>query len=124
MKFGSKIVFVAGPYRGNGSVEAKRKNIAVARKNLCRLIEAEVPYYSPHLNLSQETIEFGGKTETYAIGTHNLFLERCDVLAVLPGWQDSSGTRDEVENANKRGMPVVFLEEDDAIESLKSLLAK
>ena len=53
-----KIIFIAGPFRGDGSIETKKANVEVARKFARLFIENNIPFYSPHLNIDQEMIYF------------------------------------------------------------------
>lgn len=118
-----KLVFLAGPFRGDGSEAAKQERVEKARQYALSLIEAGISFYSPHLNLSQLLIPFGSSHEEYAIKTQKEFLERTDVLAVLPGWEESSGTKDEIQWAQDSGMPIVYLEKEGSITKLKELTA-
>lgn len=117
-----KIVFLAGPFRGDGSKESKLSNVETARQWVNKFIEAEIPYYSPHLNVSQETLNYGSTKDEFATNVHNLILGQAEILAVLPDYQESSGTLAEIANAESKGMPVVYLDKPDAIEQLKELL--
>ena len=36
------------------------------------------------------------------------WLRQCDVVLVLPGWKNSVGTRNEIEEADRIGIPVFF----------------
>jgi hypothetical protein len=117
-----KIVFLAGSFRGDGSAVAKEARVEVAKEQAVALAKAGIPFYSPHLNLSQLLIDHGSEFEKHAIGVQNEFLNRCDILAVLPGWEESSGTKDEIAFATEKGMPIVYLEAADAMEQLQSLV--
>ena len=119
-----KIVFVAGPFRGNGSVEGKRERVETARKYIHKLIDAEISFYSPHLNLDQELMELEESKETFAINTNHEMLDRSDILAVLPGWQESSGTKNEIKIAKSKNMHIVYLEEKESISRLELLVNK
>jgi len=119
-----KIVFVAGPYRGDCSEENKINNIEIARKHIRNLIEANIPYYSPHLNINQELVKDGNDYTKLAFSINQTILEKCNVLAVLPGWKQSSGTIAEIEYAKRNSLPIVYLENNTAIEDLKKLYKK
>lgn len=113
-----KIVFIAGPFRGDGSTSAKEVNVETARKYVRKFIENDISFYSPHLNLDQEILTFEEDKSQYAINTNHTFLERCDILAVLPGWRESSGTVGEIELAQKSGKPIFYLEEPEVFTKL------
>lgn len=117
-----KLVFLAGPFRGDGSEAAKRENITLARKFVKALVAEQIPYYSPHLNISEETIGYSSEWDFYAERLNEQILESCSVLAVLPGWEASSGTKNEIEKATRQGIPIVYMADKDAIERLKELV--
>ncbi len=110
-----KIIFISGPVRGDGSKEAKQANVEVARKFARIFIENNIPYYSPHLNIDQEMISFPAEKEKFAWDMNAEFLKKCDAMAVLPGWEKSNGTKEEIENAKKYNIPVFYLEKENVI---------
>ena len=71
-----KIIFIAGPLKGDGTKEAKILNIEVARGVVRKFIDNEISFYSPHLNLDQERINCDGDKTEYAVSTNRLFLLR------------------------------------------------
>ncbi len=113
-----KVVFIAGPFRGDGSRDAKLSNIEVARTFIHRFIENEISFYSPHLNLDQELVGLGGDKSQYAIAMNHNFLLMCDALAVLPGWRDSSGTLGEIEIAKSLNKEIFYLDEEDFLPKI------
>lgn len=119
-----KIIFIAGPFRGDGSREIKTQNIEIARKFVHLFIENNIPFYSPHLNIDQEIIELSEKDGQLALGLNTEMLRRCDALAVLPGWESSSGTKKEIEDAKKLSLPIFYLSKKDAIEKIISQLVQ
>ena len=96
-----KIIFIAGPFRGDGKRETKEKNIEIARKFVKLFIDNKILFYSPHLNIDQEALTLGEDAGKLSWELNAEFLRRCDALAVLPGWETSSGTKTEIENANR-----------------------
>ncbi|MBX2866980.1 DUF1937 family protein [Candidatus Kaiserbacteria bacterium] len=116
-----KVIFVAGPFRGDGSREAREGNLEKARQYIRRFVEKEIPYYSPHMNTSTTTIDFEGR-DPFATALNHQFLDYCDALAVLPGWKDSSGTQEEITRAEEQGKRIFYLEEADAFEAMKKYL--
>jgi len=113
-----KIIFIAGPFRGDGSKEAKEKNIEVARRFVHLFIENNVPYYSPHLNIDKEVTYLGIDKSELAWNLNGELLLRCDALAVLPGWETSNGTKTEIENATKRNIPIFYLDKREVIQEI------
>ncbi len=109
-----KIIFIAGPVRGDGSLESKRKNIESARVLIRECITQGIPFYSPHLNVDQESIEMIGDLGQFAWNLNAEMLRRSDALAVLPGFEDSVGTKKEISIATDSGKPVFYLPNDFA----------
>ncbi len=106
---------MAGPFRGDGSKEAKEKNIEVARRFAHVFIDNNIPYYSPHLNIDQEMTFLEIDKSELAWNLNGEFLLRCDALAVLPGWETSDGTKIEIKNAVKRSLPIFYLDKEGVI---------
>ena len=115
-----KVIFIAGPYRGDGSRDAKYANIELARKYVRKFIEHEIAFYSPHLNLNQEAVKFDEDKSAYAIEMNHSILRQCDALAVLPGWRDSGGTLGEIEIMKSRSKEIFYLDEEDALSKILS----
>lgn len=113
-----KIIFIAGPFRGDGSLEVKNKNIEIARKFVQLFIDNKIPYYSPHLNIDQEIISLGEDANKISWDLNGEFLLRSDALAVLPRWETSSGTKMEIEKATNRQIPIFYLSEEGAIQKI------
>ncbi len=117
-----KIVFISGPVRGDGSKDIKKANIEIARKFVRIFIENKIPYYSPHLNIEQDVMDFGENENKFSWDMNAEFLNRSNAVAILPGWENSSGTKMEIENATKMGLPIFYLENDGAINEIVNWL--
>ncbi|MFA6274291.1 MAG: DUF4406 domain-containing protein [Candidatus Paceibacterota bacterium] len=113
-----KIIFIAGPFRGDGSTETKEKNVGIAKKFVHLFIENQIPYYSPHLNIDQEAIYLDENAGKLAWQLNAEILKRCDALAVLPGWENSGGTREEIENTTKLSLPIFYLDQENSIQEI------
>jgi hypothetical protein len=112
------IIYIAGPFRGDGTIENKRANIATAKKYVKIFIERNIGFYSPHLNIDQEIIELLGGENTFSWDMNFEFLKKCDAIAILPGWENSNGTKKEIENAKEYNLPVFYLDQENAIEEI------
>lgn len=102
-----KLIYVAGPYRGSTRDEVEL-NIASARQigKLC----ADKGWYPviPHTNTGNFEHLAPDLTERFWLeGTLEL-MRRCDAVVLCPGWEFSSGTRGELEMANRLGIPVYY----------------
>lgn len=96
------VVYIAGPFRARtawGIAEnirvAERLGLEVAKLGMMPLI--------PHAN----TAHFQGELpdKFFLDGTMEL-LRRCDAVMLTPNWATSSGARDEVDEAERLGIPV------------------
>lgn len=96
------IVYLAGPYRADtprGIVE----NIQRAEKVALELWAAGYPTICPHKNTA--LFDGGAPDEVWLSGDLEI-LRRCDVLVLLPGWHESSGSVEEKILAKSLGIPV------------------
>jgi hypothetical protein len=105
-----RVFYVAGPYRSNtewGLVE----NIRQAEYVASLLWSWGFAVISPHKN----TAHFGGihglNDDVWLKGDLEI-LKRCDMVVVLPGWENSSGTKEEIELAKENHMPIYYWPED------------
>lgn len=96
---------VVGPFRGptvwdiaENVRRAERVGLIVAQVGMMPII----PHANTHLFHGQLSDEF------WIRGTLE-FVRRADMLAVLPGWESSEGTRGEIIEAERLGKPIVYL---------------
>ena len=97
-----KVVYIAGPFRASTpwGVECNVRNAEVMALAVAAC--GAMPM-CPHTN----TRFFDGQltAEFWLAGTLEL-LRRCDALVLVDGWEKSSGTRAEVNEAARLGLPV------------------
>ncbi len=118
-----KIVFIAGPYRGDRTPETIEKNIATARVYQRALAEAGMVAYSPNVHdayweeLSPRPLSGQAALKQFT----DIVLERlADALAIMPGWETSTGTQAEIAWAREHGVPMFFLKSPDDLDALKA----
>ncbi len=103
-----RIVFIAGPYIGDGSAEAVEKNIRAAERFQVALANARVGFFCSH----NHTEHFQQKAKAPEAFYHELdfrFLTQlADAVLAVPGWEKSAGASREVEWAKANGLPVFF----------------
>lgn len=102
-----KLAFLTGPYRAK-TEWAVEQNIARAEAAALALWQKGYAVICPHKN----SAHFGGAMPdaTWLAGDL-VMLSRCDLVVVLPGWEDSAGSRGEVARAGYVGIPILTLEE-------------
>jgi hypothetical protein len=104
-----KLVFIAGPYIGDGSVEAIEANIREAESYAVALANAGIGFFCPHLH----TEHFGSKATADEPFYHRLdfqFLLRSDAALFTPRWKASSGARREHDWAEEKGLTIFYPE--------------
>ena len=101
-------VYVAGPYRGDGKQGTVEKNIYQARIAATKLARSGLFPITPHLNTALFDFEDGliDVSPDFWLDNYKDLVLDCDAVLVLPG--ESSGTRAEVEAAQRFGIPVYF----------------
>lgn len=96
------LIYLAGPYSSDPKGNTER-----AAKIAAHLWQQGHVVISPHNN-SHAVDELSGHVipyDTWLKGDLEI-LERCDVLAIMPGWENSDGTKVEINHALRRGLPI------------------
>lgn len=104
-----KIVYIAGPYTGDGTFVSIDKNILKAEKYQVALTNLGIGCFCPHKHAAHLNSKGAIANEDfyYALDFH--FLKNiADAILVMPGWENSVGTKREVDWAKKQGMPIFF----------------
>lgn len=109
-----KVIYVAGPLFGPNDWEIRR-NIHRAAGLGYEVAKLGCYPVIPHTNTG--SVFIGTMTpEFWYAGTLEL-MRRCDAVILVAGWEDSKGSRDEVEEAKRRNTPVF-----ERVEELKTWL--
>jgi nucleoside 2-deoxyribosyltransferase len=104
----SRVVYVAGPYRGKDNFEiaenvrnAERVGLAIWKIGMVALV--------PHLN----SVHFQGclPDDVWLRGDIEL-LKRCDAILMVDGWAKSVGATHEMDVAVECGIPVFYSVKD------------
>ena len=97
-----KVVYVAGKYRDQHPYLIQ-EHIDKAKELAKKVWAAGHAAICPHLN----SINFEGlNTEQHFIDGTLELMRRCDVVLLVPNWKDSEGTKGEIAEAHKLGIPV------------------
>lgn len=101
-----KITYVAGPYRSD-TVAGVKKNIQEAEFWGMEIVQVTNNVYPiiPHTNTAHWE---GLRDDTFFLYGTLEAMRRCDAVFACPGWEESKGTKGEIEEANKLGIPVFF----------------
>jgi hypothetical protein len=104
----TKLVYVAGPFRGPTNYDIQRNCDNAEDLALCVWKTGGIAI-CPHLN----TRHFQGQLKDQIwLEADLLIVKRCDALITVPGWKQSAGTRHEMELAKEWHIPVFHRLED------------
>ena len=105
-----RLVYIAGPYRGPNTW-AIEQNIRRAEDVAAQVWRAGLAAMCPHAN----SRHMDGITtdENFLAGTLEM-LRRCDAVLLVEGWERSSGSRAEVQEAMRLGLPVMYAWGDES----------
>lgn len=99
-----KLAFISGPYRGPTESDVVR-NIRHAEKYAIQYWLKGFAVICPHKNtallggLAPEKVWLEGDME---------ILRRCDLIVMIPGWENSEGAKAEHEAAVSMGMDIIY----------------
>ena len=118
------LVYLAGPIRPKDD-QTLESNINNAKSIALELWKKDYTVISPHAN-SDLPISLADK-EVEASRWLNGDLDiiaRCDAVVVLPGWEESAGTKGEIEFAKERNIPITYYPDLPEISSTELLRPK
>lgn len=98
-----KRVYVAGPYNADNVVDVLR-NVRVGITSSVEAVKGGLSVFCPFLDFHYGLIS-ELSLEDYRRNSIE-WVKVSDVVLLLPGWENSAGTRDELAEASKYGIPV------------------
>lgn len=101
------VAYVAGPYRSE-TIYGIEQNIQRAKRLAAELWKHGYAVICPHANSA--FMDGVCDDETFLKGGLEL-LRRSDFIVILDGWENSEGTRKELELAKSLGIPIFFEKE-------------
>lgn len=115
-----KLVYIAGPYRA-ATPWGVEQNIRAAEDVAVRVHKAGMFAVCPHAN--SRHMEGIADDAHFLAGTLEM-MRRCDAVLLVPGWEKSSGSRAELEEAKRLNIPVFDGKDgvDDAVYIMKCCL--
>ena len=100
-----KVIYIAGPFRGKNAWKVEQ-NIRKAEEAGFKV--ASIGGVMPMIPHTMTRFFDGTMTDEFWLqGTLEL-LARCDAILMLPGWENSSGSRNEKKFAEQNKLPVFY----------------
>ena len=103
---GAKIIYVAGKYRGKTDYE-QAENIYHAQRVALRLWELGWIVFTPHLNTAHFNWYSNLPDEVWLKGGLK-FLEMCQAIFMLKGFEESMGAKRELEVALEKNLTIYY----------------
>jgi len=97
-----KIAFVAGPFIGKNAWDIEL-NIRRAEEIAVQLWQRGLAVICPHTN---SRFFFGAAKESYFLNGYRTIVKTCDLMVLVPGWENSNGTKDEIGTALEADIPI------------------
>ncbi len=97
-----KLIYVAGPYRGR-TPWAIEQNVRRAEELALTVCAMGAVGVAPHCMWRYYQGQF---QDEYWLEAGLEVMRRCDAVALVDGWETSSGTKAEIDRARLYGMPV------------------
>ena len=99
-----KVIYVAGCYRAD-DINGVLGNIIKAREASRKLWLRGWAVICPHLN---SCFMDGTDTDKIFLDGDLEILRRCDAIYMLNGWEKSTGAKNELKEAGKNGLEIIF----------------
>jgi hypothetical protein len=99
-----KMLYIAGKYRSE-SIEGVKENIRVARLYAEKYWKLGYAVICPHTNSG--TMEYDVDEKLLLEGDLEI-IKRCDVIVMLPHWEESAGSRAEHELAIQCKLQIIY----------------
>ena len=105
----SQLVFIAGPYFGDGKYETIEANVKEAERYAIALANRGVFFFCPHIHTSHFGYKAKNKDgENYYKALDFVYLKMCKGILMMPRWKESSGARDEHEWAMGNNLNIFY----------------
>jgi len=100
------VVYVAGPYRAKSQAGIEMNITAAKHIGLLAIRKGWAPII-PHANTQGLDLCDPTISDEFWLAATMVLMRRCDAVVLVPGWEASSGTLAEIEEAQLLGIPVL-----------------
>lgn len=103
-----KIVYIAGPYFGDGKKETIEKNIREAEKYQIALANAGIGFFCSHNHTEHFQEKAKAPEQFYYDLDFHILKNTTDAVLSMPGWEKSKGAVNEIEWARSNKIPIFY----------------
>lgn len=118
------LVYLATPYRDK-EYDVERYRYCTSLEVQSALLDAGIPCFNPLAHTVEMVEQYPPQYSEYSdwLLLDLNILKRCDELLVLalPGWEESSGVKQEMFAAMKQEMPITVIHDGDDISHLPKI---
>jgi nucleoside 2-deoxyribosyltransferase len=102
----TKRIYVAGPYSADNVIDVL-KNIGKGKHFSAQVFKMGMAPFCPWADDIYCQILWGEDLSVKQFQKASMaWVEVCDAMLLVPGWENSKGTKAEIKHANKLGIPV------------------
>lgn len=116
------MAFIAGPFYGNGDDKVIAQNIKIAETVAAELANRRVEFFCPHTHTGALTGKCLVGEDFFRALCRSILIRVADCLVVLPGWEDSEGTKKEIKLAKELQIPIFYLKSANDWETLDEVM--
>ena len=109
MTMDKKLIYIAGALRGE--IPEYIGNVSKMIKHAEKIRRLGFAVYIPCLDILQGVVMGDLSFKDYFDNSYEI-LKRCDAVSLVPGFEKSNGVKEEIEEADSRGIPVLETEAD------------
>lgn len=117
-----KIAFIAGPFYGNGDNAVIAGNIRIAEKVSIELANRRVEFFCPHTHTGSITKKTLVGEDFFRALCRSILIRVADFLVVLPGWEESNGTKNEIELAGELQIRIFYPKSENDSETFDEIM--
>ena len=114
-----KIIFVAGPYFGDGSYNMIDQNIRDAEAFQIALVNRGIHCFCAHNHTNHFEVKAKASEIFYKAFDTEVLRILCDAVLAMPRWKESSGARDEIKWAEENNVPIFFPKSSEDLDEIE-----
>ena len=115
------LVYIAGCYNSKDGYNGIEKNIREAEKYAIELANNNIAFICPHLNSNHFEVKAKANEDFYYKQDIEL-LKCCNIMIVIPGWENSVGVKNEIEYAKNHDIQIFYVESVNDIKKIKNYM--